>query len=199
MIYGFGAAKNTEVSWDFPVNEMVEHVNVLAQRALQPVYHKYEKGIVSLDSKKFPKRGEIWSNQRRGERIGYLLPANINKDGVAIHIPSTFIYLSSCWIYFAISADHSPPPAVVDLDIDEIPPLTVNIQFEDIAGETHRKSYNLYLKVESVEPSPGSNLMKFGGQVTVRSQRERGARRKSVSRALNIVIVELKRVFTKAA
>ena len=93
---GFGAAKNTEVSWDFPVSQMVEHVNVLAQRALQPVYHKYEKGIVSLDSKKFPKRGEIWSNQRRGERIGYLLPANINKDGVAIHIPSTFIYLSSC-------------------------------------------------------------------------------------------------------
>ena len=88
---------------------------------------------------------------------------------------------------------------MVDLDIDEILPLTVNLKFEDIAGETHRKSYNLYLKVGSVEPSPGSNMMKFDGQVTVRSQREHGARRKSVSRALNIVIVELKRAFTKAA
>jgi hypothetical protein len=182
---GFGTAKNVEVSWDFPVSQMVEHVNVLAQRALQPAYHKYENGTVSLDSTKFPEINQIWSNQRRGNRIGYLLPTNINKDGVAVHIPPAFIHLGSCWLYFVISTDYRSPLA----DIDKIPPLTVDLHFEDMAGEPHRKSYNLYLEVHSITRPYESNMMKFEGQITVRDQRENSGRRKLLSHALDVMAV----------
>jgi hypothetical protein len=163
---GFGAAKNIEVSWDFPMLEMVNHVNTLAQHALQPAYHKYENGMLSLESTKFPKRTMIWKNERVGDRIGYLLPAHINKEGVALRIPFTFIHLSSCYLYFALSVERPSPPNIINLE--DVPPLTVNLKFDDIAGETHRTSFDIHLELVSASPHEGT--MNFDGYLEAKAR-----------------------------
>jgi hypothetical protein len=159
---GLGAAKDVAYSWEFPVRDMVEDVNTNAQHALEPAYYKYANGMLSLESSKFRQSTIIWETERKQTVIGYVLPTELNRDGVAIRMPMTFIDLVSSQTYFAWAAAQKGEQKVI---FDQIPPLTMELTYHDIAGGTYNMTFKLQLKIGMIRSSVPGKFGMFHGYI----------------------------------
>jgi hypothetical protein len=160
---GFGTAKDVAYSWEFPVRDLVDDVNTNAQHALEPAYYKYENGMLSLESIKFRQSTIIWETERKQTVIGYVLPTELNREGVAVRIPMTFIDLVSSQIFFAWEAARKSKQKFI---FDQIPPLSMELTYHDIAGGTYNMTFQLQLKIGMIRGSEPGKFERFSGYIT---------------------------------
>lgn len=171
---GLGAATGVKVDWCFPVVDMVDKVNTLAQRALVPVFFEFKNDILSFHSDIWPTKLMCnWIGNARSEYIDYITPANESlyySGGATLPIPMPFILLSSSYLYFSMSLKEED--RVYDFDI---PPLRALITYHDISGQSRQTCFDISLHTSLVttEPSQGiapqsQKMIKFEGYIEAR-------------------------------
>jgi len=132
---GLGTAKGVAVSWSFPISEVVEEVNQLAQRSLTPAYFTYENGALSVKSDSLGNSTSFWRNQDR-DSIDYVLPAAVQKEPVLVHLPHTYIQLCSALLFLgAKDKDRKSFP--------EIPVLRASFDYYDIGARKHQAVFEI--------------------------------------------------------
>jgi hypothetical protein len=162
---GLGAATNVRGEWNLPVVEMIQEINAMAQRALTPVYYKYERDSVSLHSDIWPIIHLNWSigSVSRNFVIDYILPEKQPTyfyfgGGATLEIPLPFIYLVSSCLYFRVMQKDATSSL-------ETPPLNMKISYHDISGRKHEGEFNLRLHVMGLTPPQENTSMAFDGYI----------------------------------
>jgi hypothetical protein len=163
---GLGAATSVRIQWNFPVLEMIDVLNALSQRALIPVYFKYEHGFLSQQSDIWPDLSLNWAPSAtvRNIMIDYILPEKEKtmysfSSGAPLQIPRLYIHLVSSCLYFNVmQKSHDPDPF-------ETPPLNAVVSYHDIAGRKHEREFNLRLHVISLTHPTENEPMTFDGYI----------------------------------
>jgi hypothetical protein len=129
---GMGAATNVSVVWSFPMESFVAEVREFQNAHGCPVDIAIDKGAVSITS---PPITSLWINQTKAH-FDYILPASIENAQTGIFLPAAYILVVSVFMSVLLKNLNSQNrPAV--------PPLTLSIEFYDIAGKKHRMSYEI--------------------------------------------------------
>jgi hypothetical protein len=83
--------------------------------------------------------------------------------------------LTSYYLYFGFIAagmgslrHGEEPPALLDVDI-HVPPLKVNIKFDDVSGEAHHTSLDLHLRFGSGSHPKSGDSMSFAGALAAQT------------------------------
>ncbi|MDE0342060.1 MAG: hypothetical protein OXK82_02620 [Deltaproteobacteria bacterium] len=132
---GLGAARDLKVSWQFPIDQMISCINLLAQQSLVPAYYEHKNGFLSLESKM------SWAVRwGREEEIGYVLPALISETAPKeLSLPKAYVALVFGHYHFALQAHRSDKSDAAQLiDIPDLPKLKCQIDYGDIGGLKHR-------------------------------------------------------------
>lgn len=139
---GMGAAKSISISWSFPIEEMMNHVNDLAQKTLTPAHFTLENGVLSLKSESLGARISLWKNQQQ-EYLDYVLPASIQKDPIHLKLPHAFMLLSSALPFlFVKDKEHKSFP--------EIPSLRVQLEYHDIGNKRYSVLFEIKVGLEMI-------------------------------------------------
>jgi hypothetical protein len=156
---GLGAARNISISWEFAIEDAVANVSKFAKEAGFDEFLTFEHGALKMKS---PAVGSVWINQK-DETIDYVLPASIPGAVVALGLPNAYMLFVSA----AVSLNYSRKTKNLDwkLELLEPPPLSVALSFEDIAGEKHAASFDLYVDIR------GTNKYEFAGYVESKRRR----------------------------
>jgi hypothetical protein len=130
---GMGAATGISALWDFPMGAFVAYVRRLENSRGYPVDVEFNKGTLSVTR---PPIASFWTNQLT-EHFDYILPTSIEKEPTRIMLPLSYILVVSvCMSVFVRELkDEEKGP--------EVPPLKLSLEFNDIAGKKHRRSYNI--------------------------------------------------------
>jgi hypothetical protein len=133
---GLAAATNIRVAWNFPVEDLADEVNKLAQRALVPAYFDAKRGRLSFASEIWKTHFTVmWGNERT-QSLDYLLPESVahSQPPPLIEIPTTITVLISSWLYFWSlgkgDQDWSIPEARLEIDYRDIAGIERHGAFE---------------------------------------------------------------------
>ncbi len=142
---GLGAATSVSTKWDFPMESFISETRKAARARGLPEEIEFigENGGVSHVR---PHVTSFWRNQRDGY-FDYLLPASIDHEPVRLSLPSAYI--------LAVAAHMSI--FLKDLggkssEAPQVPPLKLSLEFNDIAGQRHRTSYDIEFHWYAVTP-----------------------------------------------
>jgi hypothetical protein len=132
---GLAAAKDVSLRWSFPIKEVVQQVNGLAQRSLTPAYFQVENDslemksdITGIGSKSF-----FWTKQMDAH-WDYVAPAAIEREPTLVGVPPAYILVVSALLHFGFRSPEKGALAVM-------PPLSVDLKFADLAGDKHQASF----------------------------------------------------------
>jgi len=139
---GLGAAKEVNLKWSFPIEELVSIINEKAQKTLIAAYFEYENEVLSLKSEQLSAATSMWGNQKQAS-VDYVLPASTDKEGVYIHVPLAYMELVSALLYFSAKQNnHSSFP--------DIPELKLELDYFDIGGDWHQSFFKVELNVVAI-------------------------------------------------
>jgi UPF0716 family protein affecting phage T7 exclusion len=162
---GLGAATSVTILWDLPIAKMVTQINALAQQTLTPVYYKYEKDLLSLESEIWGKKTLIWSSSIRTTSIDYILPESQRGGhylyyvgGMPIMIPPVFTDLVSAYLYFSIMKKESDTQF-------ESPVLSAVISYNDISGFRYQDVFKVKCDITLVTHPQQDRPMTFEGSL----------------------------------
>jgi hypothetical protein len=158
---GLGAATNIKATWDFPVAEIAEKINKLAQQALVPAYYEYKNGILSFSSEGYGQIGMVWRNEKT-RSLDYLLPQSTVGEGTPLMLPCTFIHLISSYLYFRLVNKNANDFSV--------PPLSVLLEYGDISGGQHSVAFGLQVKMKMLSVPTDSQPMMMEGYIEPRKR-----------------------------
>jgi len=139
---GLGAAKAVTISWTFPIDQMIERINQLAQRTLTPAYFSRDDWGVSIKSESLGNGTSMWRNQQKVS-VDFVLPTSIQKEPVETKLPHAYILLCSALLFFALKDKEEKHSF-------DVPRLTANIEFTDIGNNTHSATFVFNLNVTAI-------------------------------------------------
>jgi len=134
---GLGAAKNLEVQWDFPIEEITKEIATLAAKTTVPANISFKNGMFSIRSDVLGTATSIWTNER-STKIDYVLPAAEQREGTEVKIPLTYIMATSALLYFSFATKSEQL---------SIPALTATIRYQDIADSSYRTSFDIQFRL----------------------------------------------------
>ena len=136
---GLGAAKSLSVKWSFPIEEMIGHVNDLAQRTLTPAYFDLKDGAMSIKSESLGGGISMWTNQQQ-DSLDYVLPVAVSNALSQLRLPLVFIQLSAAYLYLAAKDKDRK-------SIPEIPPLRAHLKYLDIGDKQHSADFDISIQI----------------------------------------------------
>jgi len=147
---GNGAAKNINVAWEFNIESVVTSVNSLFQKNMSQAYIEINnRNWLSIKGDDI-NHGMVNINLDMEGQYDYLLPASIDKSGLAIRIPYTFITLVSHYFNEASKQLKNNEESL----LSNTPNIDLILTFEDISGAKYMVKYilsvNLIMISESV-------------------------------------------------
>jgi len=132
---GLGTAKAVEISWSFPIADVVARVNLLAQRTLTPAYFTYVNGCVSVKWENLGDSFSYWGNQKSAS-IDFVLPAAVRSEPVELILPHAYILLCSALLFFGMKGKNGE-------SFPEIPDLRVSFECIDIGEQKHHAEFDI--------------------------------------------------------
>jgi hypothetical protein len=144
---GNGAAKDIHVSWRYDVKALVGAINKLIAPNLEGISVAFnERNVLSMD------RGE--GKQTRAYLLDteltadhpYLLPASIERQGLAVALPGSFMALVSLYNFLALDRGRLAENEVFDFD-ESLTKMRMNISCNDIAGYKYVSEFSLQVTV----------------------------------------------------
>ena len=132
---GLGAARDLKVSWQFPIDQVVSSINLLAQQSLASAYYEHKNGFLSMKSK------SSWAIRWvREDEIDYVLPASIPETPPnQLRLPMAYLALVVGHYHFAFQARGSDKSDGLQLiDVPDPPELRCQINYGDIGGIERR-------------------------------------------------------------
>lgn len=138
---GLGAAKEVQLKWSFPIDQLVSNINKKAQTALVPAYFEYENEVLSLKSEQLHAATSMWRNQKHNF-VDYVLPASADQEGVQVQVPPAYMELVSALIFFSSKEKGTTFP--------EMPALKLELEFFDIGGGKHSSSFSIELNLVAI-------------------------------------------------
>ena len=154
---GLGAAKEVNVTWSFKIEQLIKHVNEIAQKTLTPVYYHYKNGTLSLKTDGIGGATSMWQNQQKS-KIDFVLPAPSDNPPTELIIPPAFILSASALVHFYTKEDILQIP-------QDIPKLSVDLTYSDIGG----KQFNTKLIIETFITSVSGKGESFSGYLEAKS------------------------------
>lgn len=142
---GLGAAKNISLSWSFPIEDMVNRANELAQRTLTPAYFKIDNGELSLKSDDLGAGTSMWKNQQH-DHLDYVLPMSVQKVQSKIELPHAFIALSSA-LLFLLTKEQKHKWAAEPIGI------TATLSYSDIGNKQYTVVSHIKLLIVMISAS----------------------------------------------
>lgn len=139
---GLGAAKGIKVTWSFPIESVVATVNEITQKSLIPAYFEYEHEILSLKSEELGGSTSMWGNQKKSN-IDFVLPSPMDSSPIELVLPNAYIQIISALIHFSAKSGNFE-------SFPDIPPLNLDIEFNDIGGGEHRSKFSISTELISV-------------------------------------------------
>ena len=133
---GMGSATHVSGVWDFPMEKFVEGIRERSRRLESSLAIEYKKGAVSITKPDFT---SFWFNQRNFH-LDYVLPASVEKEPLKIVVPSAYILSVSAYMSLFLRGAAGP---IDDKAAPNVPPLKIVLNFDDIAGEKHKTSYDV--------------------------------------------------------
>jgi len=143
---GTGAAKDVDITWSFPIDDLVEQINKLAQRTLTKAYFVYDRGMLSIKSDVVLGHTIMWENERKNS-IDYMLPASIEENPRMVRLPTAYTYLTSALIFLALRDKDNPK------GLPEIPTIQIAFEYTDIGGKKHKVSHQIVFQLEAASQS----------------------------------------------
>ncbi|WP_263835081.1 hypothetical protein [Salinibacter sp.] len=157
---GQGAARKVEVTWDFDVVKFASEISNLGGN---PPFRIWDNdGVIEIEPVGVDIGRKIHlTHQQFNDRHSHVLPTSIDASPKKIPIPWAYLEVFAAYI-FAIDevkyAEGSEDPQV--LDVDEPPPLTMEIEYLDIVGESHVQSYTVQPDIVRLSPRPDDGTSK---------------------------------------
>jgi hypothetical protein len=148
---GLGVATNVRIIWGFPVEDMVTKINQLTSQTLTPAYFDYHKttGWLHLKSTTWQEIAFSWNVESKTS-LDYVLPESVKQTGVQLKLPLTFIYLSMSYLFMQIVVQTGEKT----VDMPDVPPLNVQLLYQDVSGAEHRAAFNLQFHPGMIVGSP---------------------------------------------
>jgi hypothetical protein len=145
---GNGTAKNLTCEWHFDVDEAIKIINTINKKYLQKLYLECSKGTMMISLK--TKTDTMYSISLNLDAIysyDHLLPVSIDRNGLQIHLPSSYILVMSTFYQLSSLAAGIKN---IHLHPSILPDITLNISYEDIGGEKIRKSYKFFILLNTL-------------------------------------------------
>lgn len=143
-----GAAKNINVKWQFDIQNVVDSVNSLFQKNMTKTYIEISKKnwlhLRGDDSNAL----SLSIDHDMERNYDHLLPASIDKAGISVHVPKTFVTLVSH--YFHEAGKHINKD---DSWLSNVPNIELFLTFEDIGGTKHAIKYRLLISLNTFTDS----------------------------------------------
>lgn len=135
---GLGSAKDLRFLWSFNFHEVATTFNDLATRGEVGVEMRIkENGSIAVEMK--DRRSFIFSWQDQGRyAVDYLLPSATRADSEPLPLPKGYIEAISALI--VVSGGAKPVQG-----FPQIPPLTLAIDYTDIADVLHKERFDIKL------------------------------------------------------
>jgi len=133
---GMGGATSVSTKWEFPMESFISETRRIARAQGFPeeIEFKSNNGVVSHVR---PQITSLWRNQKNSY-FDYLLPASIDHEPVRIDLPSAYILAVAAYMSIFLKGMGDG-----DRESPQVPPLNLSLEFNDIAGERHRTSYDI--------------------------------------------------------
>jgi hypothetical protein len=132
---GMGAATSVSTKWEFPMESFVSETRRIARvRGVPEEIEFRSNGGVSHVK---PQITSFWTNQKSGY-FDYLLPASIDHEPIKLDLPSAYILAVAAHMSLFLKALNYD-----DREGPKVPPLKLSLEFNDIAGQKHRTSYDI--------------------------------------------------------
>lgn len=139
---GLGAAKEVDINWSFPIEELVSTVNELAQKSLIPAYFDYNNGVLSLKAESGSGHTSIWKNQQN-QTVDFVLPAPVDQVPYKLVLPLAYTQLVSALVYFSAKSDSFE-------SFPEIPSLHASLSYFDIGGAKHKNNFAIESNINMI-------------------------------------------------
>ena len=140
---GLGAAKQVNVTWSLPVEDLFTELSRLVEKANSTAYVHYRNEILEIGVDDEAQMASIWSNER-ATLLDFVLPAHIDQEPLDLNIPMTYILLISSLVYFAAqTGGFYGNPASATLQAD--------LEYYDIGGRKHKSKFSISVHVSIVE------------------------------------------------
>jgi hypothetical protein len=141
---GMGAATSVSTKWGFPMESFISATRRIAQeRGLPEEIEFRNNGGVSHVR---PQITSFWRNQQDGY-FDYLLPASIDHKPIRLDLPSAYILAVAAHMSLFLKVFGEE-----DSKAPQVPPLELSLEFNDIAGQRHRTSYEIEFHWYAVTP-----------------------------------------------
>jgi hypothetical protein len=138
---GLGSAKDLRFVWSFNFHKAAATFNDLAGRGEVGVEMRIEEnGSIAFEMKDRPSFVFMWQDQERGS-LDYLLPSATQADAEPLPIPTGYIEAISALIVVSREAKQGFP---------QIPPLTLAIEYTDIADVRHKEQFDINLNLSMI-------------------------------------------------
>lgn len=148
---GFAAASNICISWDFDIDGMLERINHIINK------HDMKKIVLSLADNflfiKSKKGSSLIKCCRDFSSYDYLLPTNIDRNGLAVYLPPGFIIMTALDFYVKC----------LDCQTESLftgsPYITLTIEYKDIEGNNYKKTFIGKIKYSCIRTEPTKELI----------------------------------------
>jgi len=140
---GVAAAKGVEATWTTNVPAICKSINDLAQRCLIPVCANYDNGLLNIEGEDGYKETHVVCNQL-SYASPYLLPATVDRCGLAIEVPSFLLTLY--WIGLASNYTEEWDKLEELVDFSFVPSAELVLKYSALSGESYTKCFQLRIK-----------------------------------------------------
>ena len=138
---GNGAAKNIRTKWILDIQNIIDTINSICQKNMSQVYFELdEKNWMKINNKGSSKANINTTLDMEGE-YDHLMPASIDKEGINVRMPLTFLILSS---YYFFEGGKSKDGTTT---LGNKPEIKLQISYEDIAGTKYVINYRFSLSL----------------------------------------------------
>jgi hypothetical protein len=136
---GLGAAQNIKIQYTCNYLKFIEEINEYKVNEDLEIIHSNNCIKIRFQ------RGRIKFNLKNHEYLSfdYILPANIEKNPLRIPLPEPFKHLYSALIFSSYYSDMQK--------VMKVPDITINITYNDIAGNLYKKEYVLKFKPRGIQ------------------------------------------------
>ncbi len=142
---GNGAAKDVKVCWTYDVQKFVTVINSMAQRGFFDFFVVLSANqALSFESKK-GSRATFFLRTELNSKYDYILPSSVEKEGLRVHLPSSFQRLVS--LYYSMLFDSSTSKEEINKDQLGSPSIDCVIAYRDIAGNSYRSKFRFVVNV----------------------------------------------------
>ena len=116
---GLGVAKEVDINWSFPIEDLVSKVNKLAKKTLIPTYFEYKNDNLSLEMDS-DHHSTSFSKNKQDETIDFVIPALVDQTPYELVLPLAYTRLVSALVYLSTKSSNW---IFLDSFPDIIPPL----------------------------------------------------------------------------